>query len=89
MSDNATLQLPKDLIQAVISTEIQKSIAAALSNQKVFVDAVAKVLSNKVDSDGRESSSYHTVPFIEYAVTKAIKAAVIETLNSEILAIRN
>jgi hypothetical protein len=84
MAENATLQLPKDLIEAVINQEVQKSIALALSDKRVFVDAVAKVLTTKVDYQGNPDNGYRSTPFIEFAVEKAIQSAVKTALNDEI-----
>ena len=85
MSDqNATLQLPKDLINAVISAEIQKSIAQALSDQRIFVSAVSSVLNQRVDEHGRPCTYSSAIPYVQFAVTKALQEAVKDVIGSEV-----
>lgn len=88
-TENATLQLPKDLIEAVINQEIQKSIALALSDKQVFIQAVTSVLTSKVDGDGKYTNdSWRSRPYIEHAVDTAIKQAVKDVIATEIVSFK-
>lgn len=86
MADNATLQLPRDLIEGAINAHIQTALAAALGDKaKILETAVAQVLTAKVDSEGKPGRGYgHDVEFIQWAVRDCVMKAVREALQQEI-----
>ena len=86
MSENATLQLPRDLIEGAINSHVQAAIAAALGDKaKILETAVAQVLTAKVDSEGKPGRGYgHDFEFIQWAVRDCIHKAVRQCLQAEI-----
>jgi len=85
--ETATLQLPKDLIEAAINQHVQVAIAQAMGGRaNILEQAVKQVLTAKVDSEGKPSRGYgNDIEFIQWAVRDTLQKAVKETLNAEIV----
>lgn len=82
--ETATLQLPKDLIEAAINQQVQAAMAKALgASNRVLDMAVHQVLTSKVDESGK-ACSYGRMEFIQWAVQDTMKTAIKEALNAEI-----
>ena len=84
--ETATLQLPKDLIEAAINQHVQVAIAQAMGGRaSILEQAVKQVLTAKVDNEGKPSRGYgNDIEFIQWAVRDTLQKAVKETLNAEI-----
>lgn len=84
--ETATLQLPKDLIEAAIKQNVTAALVAALGDKsRILTEAVSQVLTMKVDSEGKPGRGYgHDVEFIQWAVRDTMQAAIRQTLNEEI-----
>lgn len=85
--EDATLKLPKDLIEAAIEKQVSIAMVEAFDDKgQIINSAVSKVLWAKVDSEGK-SSRYHQSsdkPFIQWALTDALRKTVVKTINEEI-----
>lgn len=86
MSENATLQLPKDLVEGAIKTQVATAIASALKDHGSVVESVIhKVLTMKVDRDGEKARGYSgDLEFIEWLCRNAIEKVVREVAYEEI-----
>lgn len=85
--ETATLQLPKDLIEAAIRQQVQAAMAAAMGDQsRILSMAVHQVLTSKVDpDDGKPGRGYgRDVEFIQWAVQDTMKKAIKDALAEEI-----
>lgn len=85
--EGATLQLPKDLVEAAINQHVQIAMAQALGGQqRLLTQAVHQVLTSKVDSDGKPGRGYGSDrEFITWAVDDALKSAVRRILEEELV----
>lgn len=72
-----TLNVSPDLVKPVIEEKIQAAIVSELckGDQNAIIGAaVASVLNQKVDSDGKPTTySYHTTSYIQWLANKAIR----------------
>lgn len=85
MAEQATLQLPKDLIEAAINQNVQAAVCAALADKSQILQmAVGQVLTGKVDSEGKPCTYSSAQPFIQWAVHASIKKAVQSVLEVEL-----
>ncbi len=78
MADNATVSIPQDVLKPIIEAKITEALASALGNQSQLLRmAVEKVLTQKVDSDGKPGRGYSSdMAFIDYITGEALRAAV-------------
>ncbi|MGE4243667.1 hypothetical protein [Ramlibacter sp.] len=85
--EGATLQLPKDLVEAAINQHVQIAITQALGGQqKLLAQAVHQVLTQKVDSDGKPGRGYGSDrEFITWAVDESLRAAVKRVISEELV----
>lgn len=84
--ETATLQLPKDLIEAAIQQNVAAAMTKAMGGyQSLMSEAVNRVLNQKVDSDGKPSSYSSNIPFIQWAVGDALRSAVKAALAEEVV----
>lgn len=89
MSQQPTLHIPQDVIGPIIQANISSAILAAMGDgSKVMSNAIATVLSQKVDPNTGNISDYrssNTVPWIDWALGNAVresaKTAIIEYLT--------
>lgn len=96
MTDNATVQIPNDVLAPIIQAKITEALGSALgSNSHMLRIAVERVLTQKVEeSSGKPSaSSWGTCSFIDYltgnALREAVKVAVQEALTEQKEAVRS
>lgn len=95
IADGPTLQIPRDVIEPIIQAQITASIATALGSKQILVHAVETILQTKVDCDGKADrySDSRGRPWVEWAVAdalkKAVRAAIVEAVAKEEVAIRN
>lgn len=83
--ETATLQLPKDLIEAAIQTNVAKAMAEAMGGyNSLMAQAVERVLSQKVGSDGQPSGYHNSTTFIQWAVNDQLRTAVQRALTEEL-----
>jgi hypothetical protein len=99
MADSVDVKVSDGLIRPIIDAKITEAIAGALRGyENLVANAVARVLSQKVDSKGMPSNQGYSsdVPFLEWlcndAIQRAAKVAVqkwveanTETLQDEFL----
>lgn len=86
-----TLNIPQDVINPIIQANISAAILAAMGDgSKVMANAIASVLSTKVDPNSGNLSNYNssnTVPWIDWmlgqAVRESAKTAIIEYLAGQ------
>lgn len=89
MAEAATVAIPNDVIQPIVQARVQAAVVEALSAHKQLVEqAVAAVLTMKVDSDGKPSnySGYNTCTLMEHLAKKAIADAAKEALAEYLVA---
>lgn len=85
MSDNATFQLPRDMIEGAIQHHVGLAVSKALGDHSVILGKlIQSVLTQRVDSDGKPSNYSHNAEFITWATNNAVRKAVVECLNEEI-----
>lgn len=86
MNETPTFQIPKDVIEPIIKAHVCTAITTALGGQaKLIEDVVARILAQKVDSEGKPSTYAHSsdVEFIQWACRNAVRVAVTSTLQEE------
>ena len=85
MADTATIQLPKDLIEAAIEKEVSLAMAKALGgHEQIIQTAITRVLAQKVDNNGNPSTYSSNPTFIKWAMDAAIRNAVSTALTTQI-----
>lgn len=71
-----TFSIPQDVITPIIQAQITAAVAQAMGPQaRVMEQAVAGILSTKVDERGTPGNYSSNKPWIEWAVGEAIRAA--------------
>jgi hypothetical protein len=89
MAEQTAITLPNNLIEPLIRAEITAALSRALGSQQQLIDAVAaKIVNDKVDSDGRPSSYGNSVPFIEWLTKKKLYEFIAELLKEELESLR-
>jgi len=76
MAENATVNIPKDVIDPIVRQQLSAAIAAAMGDPVKIINAiVTRALDIKVDKSGKVSSySYdNTQPFLEALSHKLIR----------------
>lgn len=85
--ETASLQLPKDLIEAAIKDNVQKALAESFADNKLFVgQIVSSVINQKVDANLKPSSYSTSKPMIEQTLSNALTNTVAEILTEEVSA---
>jgi len=85
MADNPTFQIPRDVIEPIIQSHVALAVVNALGDgNKLMESAVKRVLEMKVNEKG-EQSSYADLPWLQWALHNAVKRAVKEVLETELL----
>lgn len=71
------MQVGKELVAPIVEAKINAAIVEALSDPGAIIsDIVKKILCQKVDSEGkRTSSDYHTMSFIEWLCRDRLQLA--------------
>lgn len=86
MNEQASVVIPKELLQPVIDAHVSAAIAKALSGPEAIVKGIVERLCNQnVDSEGRPSS-YHNdrKTWLQWAVENMLKQAVQATIAKEL-----
>lgn len=74
--ENASLQIPKDIIIPLIDAKIKESILSAMGGTEVFIEKVVnQVFTQKVNKEGRigSYSSENKYNWVDITVTNIIK----------------
>mgnify|MGYP002132210345 CR=1 FL=1 len=82
---NATVQIPKDVLEPVIQAEVTKAVVSALGEKsQVLHNAICRLITMPVDSEGKHCTYGNAKPWIEWAtgiaIRNAAKAAIEEAL---------
>ena len=86
MGDHPTLQIPKEVIEPIIQAQVALAVSTALGDgNKLMESAVKQVLEMKVNDRGEKSSYSSDIPWIQWAMHNAVRQAVKETLETELL----
>lgn len=85
MADNPTFQIPKDVIEPIINAHVSSAIAAALGGRDQLIgECVRQVMNQKVDENGNPSGYSYAVPFLTWAMRRAVTSAVRKALEEEV-----
>lgn len=87
MTENPTLQIPKDIIEPIITSHVSAAVLAAFADKSKLMEvAVAQVLNLKVDKDnGRPStSSYNATTYIQWLMESVVKKAVAAAIEEQV-----
>lgn len=87
MADQATLQIPQDILKPLIDAKVHEALAGALGDQSGILRRVVEAVINvKVDSDGKVShyTSSRDQTFIQWLVEDCLKKAVRKAIESEL-----
>lgn len=85
MNDTASLQLPKDLVEASIEKALREAIAAQLVDQDRLIQKMAyEILNQKVDDSGKPSRYSYAKPFLEWVCSETIRESIVEVFQEEI-----
>ena len=91
MRAQPTLAIPKDLIEPIIQANITAAVAQAIApNGQMLQQAVATILSTRVDQNGTPTnSSYQTSTWLDWAVGNAIRAAAKAAITEQVQALES
>lgn len=81
---NATVNIPKDVIDPIVRQQVCAGIVAALGDPSVLISAVVdRAIKQKVDSEGKinEYGSYNTHDMVEVLAKKAINSVVQQAIR--------
>lgn len=82
---DATLQVPKDVIEPIIRQHVASAVAQALAGRDEIVTAcVHQVLNMKVDERGSPSSYSHNVTWLQWVMGECLKKAVRDAITEEL-----
>ncbi len=93
MAEDATLKLPKDLIDSIVKVQVSQAMTDALGgSDQIIKELVHQVLNVSVDRDGKACNYSGSMPYITYlmqkSLTESIKAILMEELEKHEKAIR-
>lgn len=84
MADNATIQIPKDLLEPAIQAQISKALIEAMSFKTDVLGALAeKMLLQKVDSDGRPSTYSNSQTWVQWLTESMTKEAIRQAIMAQ------
>ena len=82
--ETASLQLPRDLIEAAINQQVQIAMATAFGqSDRLIQECVSAILTQKVGDDGKPSSYSSSTTFVQWAVRDCLKKAVIDAITEQ------
>lgn len=86
MTDQASVLLPKDLVEGAIRTQVAAAMVAALGDKAALIETcVHRVLTQKVDRDGNVGRGYgNDEEFIQWAMKTAVVDAVKSVITEEV-----
>ena len=78
------LKLDQNYIEAAVQEIVQAGIVQALGDPtRIVKDAVGSIVNKRVDSDGKvSSSSYSSMPYLDWLAKKTIEDVVRETMRN-------
>lgn len=80
-----TLQIPKDVIEPIIQANIVAAVAQAMGpTGRVLENAIAGILSTKVDSQGKPTTYGGSMPWIEWAVAHSVRDAAKKAIDEHV-----
>lgn len=83
--EKASLQLPKDLIEAAIDGRIQQALSETFAdNKQIIRGIVSSVLNEKVDENLKPCRYSSSKPLLEQTLSKALREMVAEVLNKNV-----
>lgn len=86
MADNATIQIPKDLLEPAIKAQVSKALIEAMSLKTDLLGALAeRILLQKVDSENGKptDSSYRAVTWVQWLTDTMTKEAIKEAILAQ------
>lgn len=88
MSENATIQIPDDVLKPIIEANIKSSVLSALNGKRdaLIEGAVSHCLNVKVDSRGKPDN--YGKNWIDWAITDAVQTVAKEALKEAVEAMR-
>lgn len=90
MAGNPTFQIPKDVIEPIIQAHVALAVSTALGDgSKLMESAVKQVLEEKVNDKGERSCYNSDIPWIQWTMHNAVRQAVKQTLEAELLKYRD
>ena len=87
MSDNSTLQIPKDVIEPIINAHVSAAVLAAFADKSKLMEiAVGRVLNTTVEKDSGKptSSSYNATTYIQWVMESIVKKAVASAIEEQV-----
>jgi hypothetical protein len=87
MTENPTLQIPKDIIEPIITAHVSAAILSAFADKSKLMEvAVAQVLNAKVDKDNGKptSSSYNATSYIQWLMESVVRKAVANAIEEQV-----
>ena len=87
MPDNPTFQIPKDIIEPIITAHVSAAVLAAFADKSKLMEvAVAKVLNNKVEKDSGKTttSDYNSTTYIQWLMESVVKKAVATAVEEQV-----
>ena len=82
MSNEASITIPKDLLQPAISAQVSKAMIEALGSEGKLLLALAdRIMTQKVDESGKPSSYSSSKSYIEWLVENMTKDAIKEAIG--------
>lgn len=83
--DNATIQLPMDLVQGAITNQVAEAMTRALGgHDQIISKLVGKMLSAKVDREGKDCG-YGDLSFIQWCLNDVLRKAIKKALEEELV----
>ena len=84
MSEQSTFQIPKDVIEPILQAQVTAAVLASLGDRGAIIEkAVAAILNQKVDHDGKVShySSDRSPSWAQWMMGECIKKACKEAIE--------
>lgn len=90
MSENPTLQIPRDVIEPIIQAHVSKAVLEALDGHRSLVDGlVSRVVNQGVDHEGRPSDNEwdkkHHGTFVNWTLKRAVERAAKAAIEDAVL----
>lgn len=77
MSEAVSINIDRKTVESVLQAQVQSAVAASIGNNPEFMlGIVAAMVNQKLDSDGRPTSSSYGEPLVAYVGRKVIQESV-------------
>lgn len=86
MAENATIQIPKDLLEPAIQAQISKALIDAMSLKTDVLGALAeRMLTQKVDNEGKPTNSNYsgTQTWVQWLTENMTREAIKEAIKAQ------